>query len=421
MKSRASIYRYFRWFVLLALPAALAACYQPATPAVSPVSTRATRLPDDTSATARPPSADEPLTGPLVGFYVEDTHEDVYFAIFDAATGALRLLDGNLSISLGEAQWFDGGCRLFVHGQLLDLRGLAQWSVPPEAAEKIEAIHTARLSPDRLHLAYVAASGAQTGAAAPAADVEVIALSPPFAVARLTTRGGGEPRALAWSADGAWLYFTDYDAGGVLQVFHAAPDGSSSQQVTAHAEPLGAINDLALSPDGRYLAYSVQNLLAVVHPYTYEPADAGWVGIVDLTAGTSIAVRPAKFGSAEPGGGLVWDTAGDNLLVIGDSLPVAGDDPAAGRQAHWVTPTGEVTRSLVAAGSPDGHMGWIAPLGDIDTLLVNGREGFYVYAGGEFRRAAGAEAPPVGVETGLRPIGILPAPLGFPGEAACGP
>ncbi len=28
-------------------------------------------------------------------------------------------------------------------------------------------------------------------------DVEVIALSPPFAVARLTTRGGGEPRALA--------------------------------------------------------------------------------------------------------------------------------------------------------------------------------------------------------------------------------
>ena len=425
MQSRVSTRYYSRLFILLALLSALsAACTRPGTTAVAPPAATETQLPGDTNLTdddVRPPSVDVSLTGPLVGFYVEDLHEDVYFSIFDAATGTLRLLDGDLSIYLGEAQWFDDGCRLFVHGQLTDLHGLAQWSVPPEAAEKIETFDTARLSPDRLHLAYVVASGAQTGAPAPAADVEVISLSPPFTVSRLTIRGGGEPRALAWSVDSAWLYFTDYDASGIWQVFRAAPDGSSSQQVTDHAEPLGTINDLAPSPDGRYLAYSVQNLSALVHPYAYEPADEGWVGIVDLTAGSSIAVRPTKFGSAEPGRGLVWDAASDNLLIIGDSLPVANDDPAAGRQVHWVTTTGEVTRSLVSADSPNGYLGWIAPLGDIDTLLVSGRDGFYAYAGGEFRQLAGVEAPPLGVETGLRPIGILPAPLGFPGEAACGP
>ncbi|MBP6016688.1 MAG: PD40 domain-containing protein [Candidatus Promineofilum sp.] len=425
MNSCASTRRYPRLFVLLALLTALAAaCDQTATTAVVPPPPAETQLPDDTGpidAPIQPPSADRPLTGPLVGFYVEDNYEDVYFSIFDTATGALRLLKSGLPIYLDEAQWFDNGCRLFVHGQLIDLHGLAQWSVPPEVAGKIEAINTAQLSPDRLHLVYVVASGVQTGAAAPAADVEVVSLSPPFAVVRQTTHGGGNPRALAWSADGAWLYFTDYDAGGVLQIFRAAPDGSSSRQVTGHTEPLGAINDLAPSPDGRYLAYSVQTLLQAAHPYTYRPVDEGWVGIVDLTAGTSAVVRYPKFAAAEPGRGLVWDAASDNLLIIGDSLLVADDDPLAGRQVHWVAATGEVTRSLVSAGSPDGRLGWIAPLGDIDTLLVSGRDGFYIYAGGEFRRLAGAQAPPLGTETGLRPIGILPAPAGFPGEAACAP
>lgn len=413
---------YPRLFVLLALLATFtAACARPGATQVETSSATETQLSGDTGVTGtstRPPSAHDPLNGPLVGFYVEDLNEDVYFAIFDAATGVLRLLSG-VSIYVGEAQWIDGGCRLLVNGQLTDLRGVPQESIPPEAVAHVDNLTTARLSPNHEALAYVVSSGVRTGSAAPTADVEIISLSPPFAVARLTTRGGGEPRALAWSADGAWLYFTDYDAAGVLQVFRAAPDGSSSQQVTDHAGPLGAINDVAPSPDGRYLAYSVQNLLQATHPYTYRAVDEGWVGIVDWTAGAGVMVHLTKFAAAEPGRGLVWDAASQNLLIIGDSLPVAEDDPVAGRQVHWVTATGEVTHSFVSADSPDGHLGWIAPLGDIATLLVSGRDGFYAYTGDQFRRLTGVEAPPVGEETGLRPIGILPAPPGFPGEAAC--
>lgn len=369
------------------------------------------------------PPAGAPLTGPLVGFYVEDSYEDVYLSIFDAATGALRVLHGGVPIYVGEAQWFDGGCRLFVHGQLTDLHGIPYWSVPPDAADQIDHLNTARLSPDRNWIAYIVGSGLATGQGAVAADIQVVSLSPPYAATRLTARGGGEPRALAWSADEAWLYFTDFDESGVLQVYRGAPDGTAVEQLTGHAGPLGTINGLAPSPDGRYLAYSVQNLLQAAYPYTHRPEDEGWVGIVDLQGGTSAAVRPAKFASAEPGRGLIWDPAGERLLIIGDSLPVAADDPAAGRQVHWATAAGQVTRSLASVDGPGGsgsHLGWIAPLGNIDTLLVSVQDAFYLYTPEGFRRLEEGEAPPLGMAIGRRPIGILPAPVGFPGEAGCG-
>ena len=35
-------------------------------------------------------------------------------------------------------------------------------------------------------------------------------------------------------------------------------------------------------------------------------------------------------------------------------------------------------------------------------------------------RLEGAERPPLGMEVGRRPVGVLPAVVGFAGEAACG-
>lgn len=373
--------------------------------------------------TIAPPAADAPLIGPLAGFYIEDFYEDVYLSIYDVETGGLRVLHSGVPIYVGEAQWFDNGCRLFVHGQVTDLHGIPQWSIPQEAAERIINLNAARLSPDRKWIAHIVPSGIATGQGAITADVEVISLAPPYEAIRLTTRGGGDPRALAWSADGAWLYFVDHDENDLLQVYRATPGGPAVEQLTHHDDAVGAINGLSPSPDSRYLAYSVQNLLQSVHPYAYQPADEGWVGILDLQAGTSAVVRQTKFGGAEPERGLVWDHAGERLVIIGDSLPVAADDPAVGRQVYWVTATGEVTHTLLSADGPDGsggRLGWIAPLGDIDMLLVGIRDEFYIYESGEFRQLAAGKAPALGMDIGRRPVGILPAPVGFPGEAACG-
>lgn len=397
------------------VPATTAPTLPPATSAA--IATTPPSITPTTSAVALP--ADSLMTGPLVGFYIEDTYEDLYLSIYDAGTGTFRVIQSATPIYIDEAQWFDGGCRLFVHGQVTDLHGAVEWSLPPEVAARINYVNIARLSPGRGYVAHAAA-----GERGDAADIEIIALSPPYDAVRLTSGDG--VRAFVWSADGTQLYHTGYDESGVLQVYRASADGATREQLTAHGADsggVGAITGLSLSPDERYLAYSVQNLLSPSHPYTYQPADEGWVGIIDLVAGTSAAVRPTKFGSAEAGRGLVWDAAGENLLIIGDSLPIAADDPDAGRRLLWVTPDGEVTRALATADGPEGaggHMGWVAPLGDINTLLVSVLNDFYLYEDGAFRRLDAAEAPPLGLELGRRPFAVLPAPIGFPGEAACG-
>lgn len=366
-----------------------------------------------TSATAAGSAAAGMLTGPLVGFYIEDSYEDVYFALYDAGAGAFRVVQSDTPIYIGEAQWFDDGCRLFVHGQVTDLLGAVEWSVPPEVAARIEHINSAALSPARRYIAHVVA-GASDGPS----DIEIITLAPPYDAVRLGTGGGG-PRAMAWSADEQWLYHTEHDANGVLQLFRASPDGATNEQLTHHAGGVAAITGLSPSPGGSHLAYSVQNLFQPGQPYTYRAADEGWIGIIDLRTGASAAVRPAKFGSAEPGRGLIWNETGETLLVIGDSLPVSGDDPDAGRRVLWVSAAGEVTNAIRTADGPESHLGWIAPLGSIDTLLVNVLNDYYLYEGGAFRRLDASQAPPLGMELGRRPIAVLPAPIGFPGEAEC--
>jgi hypothetical protein len=399
---------------------ALAACDQgaPRSSADLPSALPATQPSGVSPALATIPPPDAPLAGPLVGFYIEDSYEDVYFSLYDAGTGAFRVVQSATPIYLGEAQWFDDGCRLFVHGQLTDLHGIVQWSVPPEAVQQIEHITSASLSPERRFIAHIV-----TGEQENTTDVAIITLSPPYDAVRLATGGGG-PRALAWSADGNWLYHTEYDAAGVMQVFRASPNGTTNEQLTNHSGRVGAITTLSPSPDGRYLAYSVQNLFQPGQPYVYQPTDEGWIGIVDLAAGTSAAVRPPKFGSAEAGRGLVWDAAGERLLIIGDSLPVGEDDPDAGRRLLWVTAAGEVTKAMSTADGPggaEGHIGWVAPLGSIDTLLVNVLNDYYRYDGDTFQRLDTSQAPPLGMELGRRPIAVLPAPIQFPGEAACTP
>jgi len=362
-------------------------------------------------------AADAPLTGPVIAFNTEDSYEDTSLGLFDTATGAYRDLPSTLGIAPGTVSWFDGGCGLYVDGRLFDLRGNLVWT-PDEAAEVSDAQST-QLSPDRAWLAHVVESGAADGSPA-RRDVEVVRLNPPFERFLLTGNGGGHPAALLW-ADATWLLYTDFDAEGILQVYRADPAGGGREQLTAHAEPVGQINALALSPDGRRLAYGVRNVVVPQQPYTYSEGDEGWVGIVEPASGEARQVRLPKLAGVELGRGLVWDAAGTRLLVVGDSLPVADDDPLHGRQVHWLAADGTVERSFYQADAPAGQMGWVSPLDDIDTLLFSSGADTYRYEAGQVRRLEGTERPPLGMEVGRRPVGVLPAVVGFAGEAACGP
>jgi len=364
---------------------------------------------------------DTPLTGPVIGFYIEDSYqgiEEVVFAVFDAGTRVYRQFQ-SADVSANEAQWFDDGCFIYSDGQLFDLKGQTVWSMPAGAGGETLDLHNSRLAPGRDWLAVVSYSGETTATGPQFVDVDAVQMVAPFARVRLTERGGGSPGALLWSPDGAWLYTSDYDAGGIPQVYRRHPNGRGSEQLTSHDAPIGQINALALSPDGTRLAYGIRNLLSSPRPYSYDRADEGWVGIVDLSSGATRQIQLPKLGAVESGRGLVWDAAGERLLVIGDSLPVAEGDPLAGRQVLWLTAGGEVERAFHQADAPGRQLGWITPLGDIDTLLFSSSNAIYRYEAGAVRQASPEETPPVGVELGRRTVGVLAATVVFPGEAAC--
>ena len=382
----------------------------------------AAALPATSPPTAGAPVAtvppDTPLRGPVVGFNLEDTSEQYYLSVFDAGTGALREFHNDAApISPYEARWFADGCLVYANGHLLDLHGELVWSVPDEAAAQVSEPRSTLLSPDRAWLANVV-----EGEGAAGLQVEAIRLTAPFDAVRLSERGGGSASALLWRAagDGLWLYFSDYDAGGVLQVYRARPDGADRQPLTAHNASPALIDALALSPDGRLLAYAARNVVAPLRPYTYQAADEAWVGIVEMATGAARRVALPKLGAVEAGQGLVWSADSRRLLVIGDSLPVAIDDPLAGRQVHWLAADGTVERSFHQADAPGAQLGWVSPLGDIDSLMFSSNADIYRYDAGQVRRLEGVERPPIG-EMGRRTVGMLPATLAFAGEAACQP
>ncbi len=383
----------------------------PATPAATTaVATTAVVL----NTPEAPPVASDTLAGPIIGLNLENTYEEYYLALFDVGTNTFRELTTTIGLIMPyAARWFDGGCLIYADGRLLDLHGEFVWSVPDEVLAQTVDWHNSFLSPDRAWLATVVDD-------AGARHVEVIRLSAPFDRVRLTEGGGGHPGAVLWAAaeDGLWLFFSDSDSGGILQVFRAHPDGTGREQLTAHETSPALIVALALSPDGRRLAYGARNLAVPSPPYTYRVEDEGWVGIVDLATGEARRVALPGLAGVEFGQGLVWSADGTRLLAVGDSLPLATGDPLAGRQVHWLTADGAIERSFYQADAPSGQMGWVSPLDDIDSLMFSSNADIYRYDDGQMRRLAEGERPPIG-EMGRRPVGVLPAFVGFAGEATC--
>lgn len=62
--------------------------------------------------------------------------------------------------------------------------------------------------------------------------------------------------APVWSPDGELLAFSKYDASGIPQLYHSAPDGSDLVQLTNFSEPFARINSIRWSPDSQWLTFS---------------------------------------------------------------------------------------------------------------------------------------------------------------------
>ncbi|MFQ5580920.1 MAG: hypothetical protein ACE5FZ_09930 [Nitrospiria bacterium] len=349
-------------------------------PTSEPISTTpaytSTPLPMIT-ATAEIPSF---LEGPLVGFRIDDL-VDNYLLLSDIGKGTNREIRGELTNYPFEIQWFDNGCQMFIGEYLIDLNGKKLWQTPDIQwdnllSEDAWSVGLIRLSPDKEWLAYQIWSGAQTYESAEFVDVGVINFNDTTSLIFLTKNGGA--REIAWSSNGQWLAFSDYDDQGILQVYIATPEGEVVQQITNHTESLKRINYIVWSPDDEYIAYAVTNLLETTLPYQYKEGDEGWVGIVSRMGDLVQQITINKFGNVIDKG-IWWNADSSRIVFVGNSLPIAGEEPTSGRQIHWAeVDTGTITNSFFETDAPSGQFELALAVGNIDTILFNSQEDFYL-------------------------------------------
>lgn len=384
------------------------------TPSLQPLATATAEL------APSPTVGNTPLPGTLALLVSESPRSlETHASIFDLGTGTFRDLDIQQD-RVTAMQWLGNGCELYLNGEVYDLNGSVIWQAPMPVKTRLGSLYRARLSLQKNWLSYPVFSGTETYDSNEFVDVETVSLRPPYLAYRLTQRGGAEVESFVWSPDERWVYFSDYDVNGILQIFRATPDGQSREQLTHHEEGLGRVNAMAISPNGQRLAYGIDKILATSSPYEYDAADEGWVGMIDLETGSMTQIRLPKFDSAFNEAGLWWNATGSELLMFGSSLPIAPTDPLHGKQAHWVRVDegGNPHRSLYESEVPGNSIGWMMPVSTLETLFLQTRDGYYLFQNGVFS-PYDAFALLDNTETQGRIIAFIPGPIEFPGESAC--
>lgn len=375
----------------------------------TPTLTRTPSLTPSPSATEDVTFDTNPMVGPLVGFVIEDLTGSWFLLVFDVGTSRFRTLKSDVASSATTIKWLRRGCEIDIGGSVIDLQGNLVWQLPeiqwddllPEDAW---GIGETWLSPEKEWLAYSVLAGDQTFFDAEFVDIGTYRLDGSRASVLLSQRGGA--KKAAWSPDGQWLAFSDYDDQGVLQVYRAAPDGTLIQQLTSHNEPLSSIGYLVWSPSSQRVAYAVK---ATDH----DEGDTGWVGIISTADMSAVSIAPDDF-SGVRGTALFWSADGTRIMFAGRSPE--HDSPTAMR-IYWAdVDTGGVLDSFPAADTPAGAIELVFAAGSIDRVLFSGGGGLYML---NIANRSCMLLNELGLDDSQLVREAAGAPLEFPGEANC--
>jgi dipeptidyl aminopeptidase/acylaminoacyl peptidase len=217
--------------------------------------------------------------------------------------------------------------------------------------------------------------------------------------------GAGSHTSPRWSSDGGRLAYVSTAEGGRPQLFVR---WMQSGQTAKLAELLSAPEDLAWSPDGRWIAFTMftPDEAAKLGEAPEKPKDADWAPplevITDLTyrsdaegylkpgyhhayvvASEGGAPRQLTFGAFNETGPLSFTPDGDHLLLTGNRMddwrrePVNTEIYEVALATGAIRPlTSRVGADRAAAVSPDG--GTIAYLGFDDRLMSYQNAELYV-------------------------------------------
>jgi WD40 repeat protein len=343
------------------------------------------------------------LEGPLLAFRVQN--DESYLLLFDVNTLTFREIRKSFLEYAFGLNWLDNGCHLYVRGHVMDLQGNIIEQVA-DFEDVNEPFKVFRLSPDRNWGLNEVYKGTYERESIEHRSLEILSRTDRDIQILLAPNGGAY--AYNWSPNGDWLAFSDYDENHILQVYRAAPDGQTIQQLTFHDEDPGVINLIVWSPDGQHVAYAASTLL----PYQFQQGNEGWVGLITLPNLQIKRIIPSQFAYTEE---MWWSQDSKRIVIIGESL-APQDDPLYGTQIHWADgETGAISNSFHWAQAPFGYFDLPSPVGNIDTIFFSSEDGYYLLDGNTNRYERILDV----IETDGLIRDFAPLPFEFPGEANC--
>lgn len=234
---------------------------QPPTNTATPTIISLTPLP---SATPIPSS----LNGPLIAFDALNAESEKYvILVFDTSTGASReYTPEQLGGKIVGFDWSQNGCELFVAVRKsggvqyvsIDLAGNAGEPFSQIISSTVEEgdRYEWSISSTKEWIAFLLGFGEdEEGFDYGYKDTWIIKNDPENDLPIALTHNSLTDKPV-WSFSGDRLAYTGYDAAGIPQLFHSAPDGSDQIQVTEFSEPIDHIEGIRWSPDGYWLSFS---------------------------------------------------------------------------------------------------------------------------------------------------------------------
>ncbi len=173
------------------------------------------------------------------------------------------------------------------------------------------------ISPDKEWVAFKEAAGeiGQTYSDASVQNVKIVNIQSESgqSAKEITHHGGAFVNSLAWSPDGRFLSFSDFDEGGVPQIYIYDPHIDTVIQVSSFQEPHTGIVEIKWSYDSDYLAASV---------YDESKTETSMLqqnGRIFLFSPENQPLGAVDFGEKDPQRLSFWWGQNDRLLIYSQS------------------------------------------------------------------------------------------------------
>ena len=303
--------------------------------------------------------------------------------------------------------WSQNGCELIGRHQgnslLIDLEGnvievISRWSDRP-----FENLSLDSISPTGEWVTYIHGYGYHDYARYELQDLVTVSTNNPADYYQLTSNGGAVETA--WDPTGNFLAYTDYDAGGVQQLYISQPNGIGKVKLTGVVDNTIMLSEPLWSPFGSLIALKIN--------YSDNADEDGeFVQIISWESGNTSLVNTLGLYRV----GSYWWHDANTLAVYGYFYSTEKNDYEW--EIRWIDfETEEIRYRLNTAMTNTQEIAWPRPIGSSNQIgfFVRTRSGNWFHIYDIYNKEIIYRH-----NIGYLDLGDwIPAPLNFPGKEAC--